>query len=389
MSAKPLKIAYLSSNDPTDKKVWSGTHYSIYSSLKKIPADVTILGPFEPKLAVMIGKIITGLSQLLLKKRYNYRHSYLLAKAYGRYFNKKLNAGSYDLIIAPAATCELAFVKTNIPIFYISDSTINLSINYHKSLTGLLSFSEKETKQIEKLALKNCTKIIVSSDWAAKSLTEDYQISKEKVNVLPFGANMELLPSKKEVETKRASEICKLLFIGVYWESKGGDIAYNCFLELLKMGIDTELTICGCTPPENVIHPKIKIIPFINKNSNDGMQQLYSVFLNHDFLILPTRFDCTPIVICEASAFGLISIIADTGGVSGHLSTAKNGFLVPYSDTGLGYATIIASIFKDKEKFQQLKISSREEFESKLNWDVYGEKLSQIITATLTNEPST
>lgn len=389
MSAKPLKIAYLSSNDPTDKKVWSGTHYSIYSNLKKTPADVTILGPFEPKIALMIGKIITGLSQLLFKKRYNYRHSYLLAKAYGKYFNKKLNAGNYDIIIAPAATCELAFVKTNIPIFYISDSTINLSLNYHKSLTGLLSFSEKETKKIENLALRNCTKIIVSSNWAAKSLTEDYGISKEKVNVLPFGANMELLPSKIEVETKPASEICKLLFIGVYWESKGGDIAYNCFLGLLKMGIDTELTICGCTPPENVIHPKLKIIPFINKNSNEGMQQLYSVFLNHDFLILPTRFDCTPIVICEASAFGLISIIADTGGVTGHLTTGKNGFLVPYTDTGLGYASIIASIFNDKEKFNQLKISSREEFESKLNWDVYGEKLSQIITATLASEPNT
>lgn len=388
MFAKPLKIAYLSSNDPADKKVWSGTHYSIYTSLKKLPADVTILGPYEPKLAVMIGKIMTGLSQLLFKKRYNYRHSYLLAKAYGKYFNKKLSVGSYDIIIAPAATCELAFVKTTIPIFYISDSTINLSLNYHKALTGLLSFSEKETKKIEQLALSNCSIIIVSSNWAAKSLTDDYGISKEKVKILPFGANMELLPGKKEVETKQASEICKLLFIGVYWESKGGDIAYNCFLELLKMGIDVELTICGCTPPENIIHPKIKIIPFINKNTNDGMQQLYSVFLNHDFLILPTRFDCSPIVICEASAFGVISIITDTGGVSGHLSVGKNGFLVPYEDTGLGYATIIASVFNDKEKFNQLKISSREEFENKLNWDVYGEKLSQIITATLANEPN-
>lgn len=381
MFDKPLKIAYLSSNDPTDKKVWSGTHYSIYTCLQNLPAQVTILGPYEPKLETFIGKIITGLSQLLFKKRYNYRHSYLLAKAYGKYFNKKLSTESYDVIIAPAATCELAYVKTNIPIIYISDSTIHLSLNYHKALTGLLPFSEKETKKIEWLTLKNCQKIIVSSNWAAKSLIEDYKISAEIVEILPFGANMELLPTKKEIEEKEISQTCKLLFIGVYWESKGGDIAYNCLLELIKMGIDAELTICGCTPPEHISHPKINIIPFINKNSNEGMKKLYSVFLNHDFLILPTRFDCTPIVICEASAFGLISIIADTGGVSGHLLSGYNGFLIPYEDKGLGYATIISEVFKDKEKFNQLKKSSRDEFDKKLNWEVYREGLKKIIAS--------
>ena len=381
MSDKPLKIAYLSNNDPTDKKVWSGTHYSIYSCLKKLPAEVTILGPYEPKIETFIGKIMTGLSQLIFKKRYNYRHSNLLAKAYGRFFNQKLSSGNYDIIIAPSATCELAYIQTKTPIIYISDSTINLSLNYHKALTGLLAFSEKETRKIERLALDKCGKIIVSSNWAAKSLIKDYKYSNKIVEVLPFGANMELLPTKKVVEEKTVSQICKLLFIGVYWESKGGDIAYKCFLELLKMGIDAELTICGCTPPEYVSHTKINVIPFINKNSNDGMQKLYSIFLNHDFLILPTRFDCTPIVICEASAFGLISIIADTGGVSGHLNIGKNGYLVPYEDKGLGYATIIVEIFEDKKRFNELKKSSRKEFETNLNWDAYKEGLRRIINS--------
>jgi glycosyltransferase involved in cell wall biosynthesis len=382
MSAKKtLKIAYLSSNDPTDKKVWSGTHYSIYNSLLSLPAQVTILGPYEPILATSIGKIMTGFSQLIFNKRYNYRHSNLLAKAYGKYFNKKLKDNNYDFIIAPAATCELAYIKTEIPIIYISDSTISLSLNYHKALTGLSSFSERETKKIERLALNNCNKIIVSSNWAAKSLIEDYKFSTKIVEVLPFGANMELLPTKKQVEEKPSPQICKLLFVGVYWESKGGSIAYNCFLDLLKIGVDAELTICGCTPPEDISHPKIQIIPFINKNSEEGMKKLYYIFLNHDFLILPTRFDCTPIVICEASAFGLISVIADTGGVSGHLKVEKNGFLVPYDDRGTGYANIIADVFNNKEKFQQLKRTSREEFDNNLNWDSYKDGLRKIITS--------
>lgn len=385
---KKIKIAYLSGSDPTDKKVWSGTHYSIYSTLLKHIGNVTPLGPYEPKFAIIIGKILTGISQLLFKKRYNYRHSHLLSKAYGNYFNKKLKHEHYDLIIAPAAVCELAYIKTTIPIIYISDATINLSLNYHKALTGLLALSENETRNIEKMAFANSSKIIVSSNWALSSLKNDYQLPDYKIANIPFGANMALLPNKNDLQINIENPICKLLFIGVYWESKGGSIAYNCLVELLKLGVNAELTICGCIPPAEFKHEKMNVIPFINKNSDEGMQKLYDVFMNHDFLILPTRFDCTPIVICEASAFGLPALIANTGGVAGHLHEGKNGYLIDYNDTGLGYAKKIQEIYSNQEQFNALKKSTRDEFDTLLNWNNYGLKLKEIIDTILTNVSS-
>lgn len=382
---RDIKIAYLSSNDPRDKKVWSGTHYSIYSTLNKHVGTVIPLGPYEPKAAIFIGKVLTGLAQKVFGKRYNYRHSKLLAKAYGKYFNQKLNQQHFDVIVAPAASCELAYIDTKIPIIYISDTTIKLSLNYHKALTGLLSFSEKETKFIEKMALDKCTQLIVSSDWAHQSLVKDYGYTESQVKTLAFGANMEKLPNKEQLATKKENSALKLLFIGVYWESKGGEIAYNCLLELLNIGIDAELTIVGCNPPEKFKHPKIHVIPFINKNSDDGMQKLYEIFLSHDFLILPTRFDCTPIVICEASAFALPAIVTNTGGVAGHLKEGENGYLIDFNDKGKGYALKIAEIIKDKTAFNNLKKNTREEFEKHLNWDHYGLELKQIIQAILSN----
>lgn len=380
---RDIKIAYLSSNDPTDKKVWSGTHYSIYSTLNKHVGTVIPLGPYEPKMATFIGKVLTGLAQKILNRRYNYRHSKLLAKAYGRYFNSRLNQQHFDVIVAPAASCELAYVKTKIPIIYISDATIKLSLNYHKALTGLLSLSEKETKTIEKMALDKCTQLVVSSDWAYQSLIKDYGYPTHKVKTLPFGANMENLPGRQDVLEKKENHQLKLLFVGVYWESKGGEIAYNCLVELLKLGIEATLTIVGCVPPEQFKHPKINVIPFINKNSNEGLQKLYSIFMEHDFLILPTRFDCTPIVICEASAFGLPALVAKTGGVAGHLKEGKNGYLIDFNDKGKGYADKIVSIINNKTEFEALKKSTREEFEKQLNWDNYGLELKQIINSIL------
>jgi glycosyltransferase involved in cell wall biosynthesis len=383
---RKLNIAYVSASDPRDKKVWSGTHNTVFNTIDKNVGNVVPLGPYRPFFATFIGKSLSFLSKILFKKRYNYRHSRLLAISYANYFNRILKKGNFDLIVAPAALCELAYIKTDIPIIYISDATIQLSLNYHKSLTGLLSYSEKETLKIEQLAYEICDKIIVSSDWALKSLIEEYKIPADRIMNLPFGANMCLLPEAKDLSNKFTGDTCRLLFIGVYWESKGGDIAFNCLIELLNLGIDAELTICGCIPPEEFRHEKMKIIPFIDKNSPDGMSKLYDIFLQHDFLILPTRFDCTPIVICEASAFAIPCFVANTGGVAGHLSEGKNGYLIDYNDTGKGYAQKIAEVFTDKEKFNLLKKTSREEFDNRLNWDIYGEKLKMIIDAILSNE---
>ena len=382
---KRIKIAYLSACDPKDKKVWSGTHHSLYATLINYVGDVTILGPYSPKVQLFIGKVLNGIAQLIFKKRYNYRHSHLLARTYGRFFNRKLKADNFDLIVAPAAMCELAFIKTDIPIFYISDSTIELSLNYHKALTGLSAFSEKETLEIEHLTYANAEKIIVSSNWACDSLMKYYKIPDIKVVNLPFGANMGLLPDKYEAVNKDETDTCRILFIGVYWESKGGSIAFNCLIELLKLGVNAELTICGCVPPEEFKHENMNVIPFINKNSEDGMKKLYDVFMKHDILILPTRFDCTPIVICEASAFAMPCFVADTGGVRGHLNEGKNGYLIDYNDNGIGYAHKIAQVFSNNEQFETLKKTTREEFDKRLNWHEYGKKLKELVDSILSN----
>jgi glycosyltransferase involved in cell wall biosynthesis len=190
---------------------------------------------------------------------------------------------------------------------------------------------------------------------------------------------MENIPSREEVFRKESGKVCKLLFMGVYWDNKGGDIAYNCLLELLKLGVDAELSICGCIPPENYQHEKMNVIPFIDKNSEEGRKKLQSIFSSHDFLILPTRFDCTPIVICEASAFGMPSLVANTGGVAGHLKEDINGFLIDYKDTGEGYAKKIKEIFEDKDRFNSLRQTSRKLYEEELNWEKYGEELEKIL----------
>ncbi len=362
-----LKIAYLSSENPKNKKVWSGTHYSIYRQLCTI-GEVTILGPYYPEIRLFIAKFINQFYLKVLNKRYSYRHSVFISKGYANYFNKKLKEKKYDYIVAPAGSAEIAYIDTTVPIIYISDGTFAGCLNYHDSLQNLKDNSIKEGNIIEQNAIVKSKHVIVSSEWAKSSVITDYKASPDKVSVIPFGANFDLLPIASDIDVSIPSA-WKLLFVGVYWENKGGEIAFNAFKLLLEKGYDVSLTVLGCIPPNAFKHPKMTVIPFIDKNDMKGQQELNGIYKQHHFLILPTRFDCTPIVINEASAFGIPCLVANTGGVAGHLKENKNGFLVNYIDKGADYASKIAKLIDHPQEYVQLRKETRKLYDELLNWD--------------------
>jgi len=181
------------------------------------------------------------------------------------------------------------------------------------------------------------------------------------------------------VLTKKRREVCKLLCIGVQWENKGGPIAVSVLNQLLATGVNAELTICGCVPPTDVKHDKIKIIPFLNKSIKVERERLYNLYAEADFLILPTRFEAYGLVFCEASAYGLISLATRTGGVSGVISEGENGFLFDEKDKGDGYAKKIIELWNDNEKYNALSVSSREVFDKKLNWEVWAQQFLKLL----------
>ena len=374
---KKIKFAYLSSENPNNKKVWSGTHYSILKSLQQI-GDVTILGPYEPKIRVFLSKILNQLYLRLFKKRISYRHSIFMSKGYAHFFNKKLHHTTYDYIVAPAASCEVAYIKTDIPIIYITDGTFDSCLGYHKSLSNLTQKSIKEGNLIEQLAISKSKTVIVSSQWAANSVINHYKKNAHSVKVIPYGANFEITPTLNELQFE-TPKTWKLFFVGVYWENKGGDIAFNALKQLIEKGYDVELTVLGCVPPSHYVHPKMKVIPFIDKNSVDGQQQMKTIYKEQHILILPTRFDCTPIVINEASAFGIPSLIANSGGVGGHLKENINGFLIPYEDKGGQYSKKIEELINNPSYYLNLRKQTRKLYEEQLNWQHWTDEFEKLL----------
>ena len=203
------------------------------------------------------------------------------------------------------------------------------------------------------------------------------------MRAVPFGANLEHPPSRETVLARKRSGRCRLLFLGVDWQRKGGEIAFETLMKLEERGVQAELIVVGCTPPQGFSHERLKVIPYLNKRDEKQRQELEDLFQTSDFLFLPTRSECYGMVFCEASAYGLPVISTDTGGVSGAVRDGENGFLLPPSAGGAEYAELIARVYGDEAGYAELVGSSRAAFEASLNWDSWGRTVKKLMDEML------
>ncbi|RYX80748.1 glycosyltransferase [bacterium] len=248
---------------------------------------------------------------------------------------------------------------------YASDITFDL-IKQKYGFKLLYKFSENEGDEVERLAIEKSTFCLYSSDWAAQSAVNTYGKKFEHVFVVPFGANISELPDYQP-EIKITFKNLKILFLGVDWIRKGGDIVLKTYQLLKDHGVDVHLTICGCVPPIDLSGTDITIIPFLNKKNSDDAKRFDNLLFESQLLFVPSKEDCTPIAFCEAAAYGIPVISRDEGGISSIIKNGINGYCLPPAASEQEYFNIISKIAKDKLLYEQLSLNSRKMYLEKLN----------------------
>ena len=374
---KQVKVGFLSSHNYLDRNAWSGTLYQMYQALKMHNLKLVNLGiPSKPNyLKKLIRRTWTTHSQLPIGSPEYIKKN----QKFAVFVEKQLKKTPCDVIFAPVGSKEITFLNTSIPIIYLSDITFKLYDGYYQS-----NFTPEEfgwrNKQ-ETVAISKACKLVYPSEWAASSAIKDYKAQPEKIEIIPFGANIDNLPSFEEINLKsKTHSVCRLLFIGKDWQRKGGDIAFQTLVCLRERGIDAELTVIGSLPSSEIKHDKLTVIPFLDKNDPVQRQRFRELLLNSNYFIFPTRADCSPIVTCEANAFGLPVITTEVGGIPTIIRNGKNGYMLPLSASGEDFASLIEKIFIDQINYQNLVSSSRIEYEQRLNWQSWGTKMFQVIS---------
>ncbi|MFM6924223.1 MAG: glycosyltransferase family 4 protein [Ferruginibacter sp.] len=380
-----MKIVFAGRWSPLDKTAWSGIYYHTYQAIKRY-ADVQYFyytWPWYLREWLIFQKQIQKLRSH--KLAVEFLHDY--ARWFSRQLEKDLQRMKADIVFIPAAPQLIAYCKTDIPIVYLADATFQQLQGYYHSFSNLAAYNIRQGIELDKNAFNKAAHCIVASDWARLSAINDYKIPENKISMLPFGANLNAIPPVGDLKTE-CNEICNLLFLGVEWERKGGQTALDTFYTLQKRGFKATLTIIGCTPPFVVNDKNIKVIPFINKNVNEESALLYDIFRETDFLLLPTRAECSAVVYCEASAFGIPSITTNTGGIGNYVVDNFNGYMLPLSGKADDYTDKITELFSHPRSYMQFRQNARQRFEDLLNWDKWGQSFYKIAEQVLEGQPN-
>jgi len=374
-----MKIAYVTTYDSSNIHAWSGSGAAILKALSSGGNSIESIGNLRDKnsLALKLRKRLYG---RLSSGVYQTNREPEVLKDYAAQVENALARISYDVVFSPG-TIPIAYLKTEKPIVFWTDATFAGMIDFYPKFSNLCKRTIKNGNKMEQRALSNCRLALYTSEWAANTALQYYDVDPEKVKVVPFGANIDSERNLQDINSiieNKNFDTCKLLFIGVDWYRKGGDVALKVADLLNQRGIQTELHVVGDKPGTN-IPAFVKQHEFVSKNTEEGRRYFDRLMTESHFLILPTRADCCPVVFAEASSFGLPSLAANVGGVATAIHDGKNGQTFSLDDSPEEYCNYIEKFMVSRQEYRELALSSFREYSERINWSTAGNKVHDLL----------
>jgi glycosyltransferase involved in cell wall biosynthesis len=368
-------VVLLSSSDPLDVHSFSGSIYYMAKALKSEFPEIEIVRSSRPFW-------FSPLQRLLLKTT-NGRVDPYYWRFLNRRFARRLRKrwlGQRVVVIGVVNAALVAELAASVPVINISDSTYDLMRTEHEVFWSLDQRTAARAEEDELNSIKRSVHSSFSSQWAANSAIHHYGADPKDVSVISWGCNFDTVPAAEARSGVSTANECRLLFIGGEWLRKGGDVVCAAAEILASKGIPLCVDLVGVSPPEDLPpQPWLHHHGYLSKSDKKQLALLHSLMRDADLLFLPTRKDCTPMVFAEANAFGTPALTRDVGGVADVVHDGANGIVLPEEAPAAQFAAAIESLWNNAERLAQLRTSARHEYESRLNWAVWAQRIAELV----------
>lgn len=366
-----MRIAYTTTFDARDVHNWSGTPFYMSSAFKALGADLDYIGKLQHKTEAFF-KVKQLFKKYVAGQRESPRFNIHAAKYYSQQAALQLKQISADIILSPLIN-PIAYLDCQQPIVLWTDALYAALIGFYGPFSMHSANSIAQGNAITQAALARCRLAIFSSEWAANSAIQLYGTDKNKVRVVPFGANLSDAPSFSEIKTiinQRQTSPIKLLFLAKSWERKGGDQVLAVAKALHEAGQPVELSIVGSKPPhlEASATKYVRALGYISKHQPEGRERIKQLLSETHFLFVPSRAEAYGIVFCEANAFGVPCLTTPVGGIGSIIKDHVNGLTFALDAPLEAYCRYIVDSVSNKAAYQALALSSYNEYQTRLNW---------------------
>lgn len=378
MKPSPFRIAFLSIEDPTSPDQFSGITFQLIAALRRQGVEVTALGPvaYQPTRWQRWKQKLYR----LLGRNFDPQQSVRGFQQIGRQLNERLQRNPADCVLG-RATPSIAALNTTLPVFLWHDATFRQLLSAYRGFVGLPGESRRACEVFEHEAIGRCRGLFYTSRWAAQSAESFYGAATDRVKVIPIGANRDSGwddPTASRWIAEKKFSVCRLLFVGVDWHRKGGDRFLRLVDRLTELGVPVEGTIAGDWPPGWLPVPEnVRCLGSLRLSDPAAKGRLARLFSAAHFLVLPSRADCSPVVVAEAASYCLPVACTPVGGLPEMVHDGATGIVGDFDreDDLTRTAERIAAAFRSPEQWRALARGSRARHREAFNWDAHAQTL--------------
>lgn len=231
--------------------------------------------------------------------------------------------------------------------------------------------------------LKSADKIIAVS-CSVKNEYIEMGIDKEKILVIPNGANLERF---KPIDKNFAREKLNLekdkkyvLFIGYLRFRKGLDYLLDAIPKILRVEKAIFLIIGEGVLKNKLVKKsyELKIDKFVKFIGTKAHNEIPYWINASDFLVLPTLAEGRPNVVLEAMACEKTIVASNVNGVPELIDNGKTGILIPSRNTE-AIAKNVIKLLKDEELVEKMgKNAKKKLLKMELTWENYARKVKDL-----------
>lgn len=230
----------------------------------------------------------------------------------------------------------------------------------------------------ERYVISRIPNIIVESSCNKDILSK---MTRSNIYVTPNGVEFD----KIQAIVPHSGGQPDILFVGRLSEEKGVDIVIRAMPILLSCLNFVNLYIMGTGPQEEALKELVKsldlerYVQFLGFVSEEEKFQYYK---SSKIVVIPSRFDLSPITICEAMACGK-PVVASDNTNSEILVDGKNG-LIFHSDDVNDLANKLLSLLKDDQLSQRMAKEALEGAEE-CDWSKIIQRITGVYEEVITN----
>lgn len=364
--------------DPFDPQCWSGSSRNLFMALQNADALYNAVG-------VEVSKIKRGLIALknYHKDRRLWRTKFNLDPMYYQMLTNEVDRKTHvahrnDIcFLQVGGIYDVPSVSKGNPCFSYHDGNIAVMMRSPMFPKKLLKYAEK-AKHWEQEVYKKLDKIFVMSDYLRTSFIEDFGIDKHKVVNVGVGANF-IMPSEKIVLNKDYSRQ-ELLFIGIDFKRKGGEVLVDAFSEISKKYPSAVLHIVGPRELPKCVEGKnnIQFHGFLSRPNTEHRKKLFELLNRSTVATLPSLYEPFGIAVVESMSYGMPCIATNQWAFPEIISDDITGKLVEPTSVEQLYNAIDYYFSNEKRRKLQGR-NARESVVNKFSWDRVAETINSYV----------